>query len=626
MGMSQAKPVHVGNGSTFRVNQVAIPKTNGSLSPAQHILQAHTKYGQLNLVPDAIKQAAAHSGGVIAYPDDHDKQYLCPVSVGGQILYLNFDTGSTDLWVFSTLTPGANTKEYEVYDPRHSGHRANGESWRIRYQDGSGSSGIVFLDTVTIGGVTATNQAVEVATYVSKQFIQDEQIYGLLGLAPRIGGNTCYPRKCIPYFDNISGSLAQQLFTVRLRKGKPGTYDFGYIDRSLYRGSISWVEQDPAWRTSWTFYAGEYSVDGNYYEDAGLSVADTGTTLLLVSNRILEDYYENIPSATVQDGMVVFDCRDHVPDFHLNIGKGVFVVPGSFIAWRRQGNTCVGGIQSNHAALPGLALRPPPVLDNDLLKALPPKANWSTDARVLEVPCHECRVGPSKPLAELPIDYVPRPGETFPKSVLRFNASVVEHDHEDSLILSSGLFYPRPGNCTTLWIDQFVESPCNGSWEYKASPESAFTLQWEHINDDLLGRGIMFNILHLSFGRIASKLVSPEPKIEVGVLIWPNGQILITTDPGLAPTKAAPRDPGCPRRPGHHHHHHHSCHSWFCRIKTFVKDLLRHALGHVLAGLIVATVAFHVWRRAFLRRQEARMNRTFPAAAVASRDAYLEKM
>lgn len=38
-------------------------------------------------------------GEVVATPVVHDSQYLCPVTIGGQTLHLNLDTGSSDLYV-----------------------------------------------------------------------------------------------------------------------------------------------------------------------------------------------------------------------------------------------------------------------------------------------------------------------------------------------------------------------------------------------------------------------------------------------------------------------------------------------------------------------------------------------
>lgn len=42
-------------------------------------------------------QAAASNGSVTATPEQYDSEYLCPVTIGGQTLNLDFDTGSADL-------------------------------------------------------------------------------------------------------------------------------------------------------------------------------------------------------------------------------------------------------------------------------------------------------------------------------------------------------------------------------------------------------------------------------------------------------------------------------------------------------------------------------------------------
>ena len=55
----------------------------------------------------ASKAAGTNDGTVAANPEQYDQAYLEPVSVGGQTLNLDFDTGSSDLYVgrCSQLSP-----------------------------------------------------------------------------------------------------------------------------------------------------------------------------------------------------------------------------------------------------------------------------------------------------------------------------------------------------------------------------------------------------------------------------------------------------------------------------------------------------------------------------------------
>ena len=70
---------------------------NGPMAYAK----AYIKYGKT--MPADL--AAAVSGTVKASPEDaYDSEYLCPVSIGGQTLNLDFDTGSADLYVLSPLS------------------------------------------------------------------------------------------------------------------------------------------------------------------------------------------------------------------------------------------------------------------------------------------------------------------------------------------------------------------------------------------------------------------------------------------------------------------------------------------------------------------------------------------
>jgi hypothetical protein len=260
------------------------------------------------------------------------------------------------------------------------------------------------------------------------------------------------------------------------------------------------------------------------------------------------------------------------------------------------------------------ALRQPPSVDQAIIDALPFKADFGISKRVIEVPCPGCRVGPSKPLSELPLDYEPRPGETFPESVLRVNISIAHDGLIDRLMLNDCSFHPAPSRCTTLWTDQFVKSPC-GTWEYAASPEAAFRLTLHHLDDNILGLGVKLHILQLVIQRLASKLiVGQQPEIAVKMLILPTGQLLIATDPARVPTKGPASHPNCPHHNPHGHHHRNRC----SRYIRLLRALVLHALIPVISGLVVAMAAFCIWRNRFLRRQRSTYSRV--RQEVASKD------
>lgn len=196
--------------------------------PSQ-MMKVYKKFAHVGArAPIDVVRAAQDDGGqqgsVEADPEQYDQAYICPVTVGANTLKLDFDTGSSDLWVFSTLTPSNEVGSHSVYDVSH-GQKEDGETWNISYGDGSGASGVVYADQVVVGGVTATSQAVEAATSVSSEFVQDPSD-GLLGLAFS-SINTVTPNKATTFFDTVLSTLNQALFTADLTSNGPGEYTFG---------------------------------------------------------------------------------------------------------------------------------------------------------------------------------------------------------------------------------------------------------------------------------------------------------------------------------------------------------------------------------------------------------------
>lgn len=84
--------------------------------------------------------------------------------------------------MFSKELPSSETSGHAVYSPSSQSQLLNGYSWSISYGDGSSANGNVYLDYVTVGGVTASSQAVEAAETISSEFQQDPSD-GLMGLA-----------------------------------------------------------------------------------------------------------------------------------------------------------------------------------------------------------------------------------------------------------------------------------------------------------------------------------------------------------------------------------------------------------------------------------------------------------
>jgi aspergillopepsin I len=85
--------------ASFRINQVEAGSSRKVGAVA--LQKAYHKYGKT--APQHVADAAAaQTGEVVANPEQYDSEYLCPVSVGGTTMHLDFDTGSADLYVLDS--------------------------------------------------------------------------------------------------------------------------------------------------------------------------------------------------------------------------------------------------------------------------------------------------------------------------------------------------------------------------------------------------------------------------------------------------------------------------------------------------------------------------------------------
>ncbi|KAJ4391832.1 hypothetical protein N0V93_005452 [Gnomoniopsis smithogilvyi] len=317
---------HVSSGS-FRVEQAAKTRSTARNGLAAYA-KALKKYAHhANNTDEIMSQAAAlvEASSVVTTPVDGDVLYITPVTIGSQTFELDFDTGSSDLWVLGNTLPRRTGFTY--YAPGATATLQSGETWDITFADGSGASGIVYTDTVTVGGSTVTGQVVEFANAVSGFNQAGDAEDGIFGLA----------------FDSINTAL--------LKRGEPGAYTFGAIDTSQFIGSITFTPIDSS-QGFWTFSPDGLTIGTTTFSvpDGLLTgIADTGTTLLLVFDNIAATYYARVAGAQFSNtfGAYIFPCSAALPDFTVDINGYSATVPGEFINFGVvTGNTCFGGIQS----------------------------------------------------------------------------------------------------------------------------------------------------------------------------------------------------------------------------------------------------------------------------------------
>jgi aspergillopepsin I len=247
-----------------------------------------------------------------------------------------------------------------------------GSSWQIKYGDGSGANGRVYLDKVAVGNLVVPNQAVEAAVSVSGTFTRDPNNDGLLGMAfSRL--NTIKPKGQLTWFDNIKPKLASPVFTCSLKRQAVGSYDFGYLDKTKYKGDIIWSPVKGT-RGFWDFQITGFSVNGKQVGGEINAIADTGyvgyaySNFVLTSSRsslwylpakFVEAYYDkaNIPGAAKNPATKLWTvpCATKLPDIVLTIAGKKLTIPGINMNYQKAGTACFAGIQTAAANMPNIA-------------------------------------------------------------------------------------------------------------------------------------------------------------------------------------------------------------------------------------------------------------------------------
>ncbi|KAI8362647.1 rhizopuspepsin II [Blakeslea trispora] len=271
-----------------------------------------------------------------------DVEYYGVVGIGTpeQKFRLDFDTGSSDLWVASTLCSSC-TRQNRYNPNQSSTYKADGRSWSISYGDGSTANGILGTDTVDLGGLKIQGQTIELARTESSSFASGPND-GLLGL----GFDTITTVRGIKTpVDNLisQGLISSPVFGVYLGKasnGGGGEYVFGGYDSSKFSGSLKTVPVNKS-QGYWGINIGGLSAGNTRVASSFSGILDTGTTLLLLTNSVADAVARTYGATANSDGTYLIDCdTSNFSPLVFSINGATFQIPAEDLVFENDGGNC----------------------------------------------------------------------------------------------------------------------------------------------------------------------------------------------------------------------------------------------------------------------------------------------
>lgn len=249
----------------------------------------------------------------------------------------------------NTQLPKGQIDGHTAYDPAKSPTFKNmtGSTFNITYGDDSYAYGEVGTETVNVGGVTVSGQAIGVPSKVSTSLLEDSHSNGLVGLG-FTSLNTVQPKPQKSFFETVASVLDEPVLGASLISDGVGEYEFGTIDRSKFKGELVNATVDSS-SGFWKFESSYYRVgDGKMkeHEHATSTIADTGTSLMLLEQVVVDEYYAQVHGAqfaTSASGYI-YPCNTTLPNLAIAVGpQHLATVPGDLLSFSEVGtNTTTG--------------------------------------------------------------------------------------------------------------------------------------------------------------------------------------------------------------------------------------------------------------------------------------------
>ncbi|KAJ8495865.1 hypothetical protein ONZ51_g1455 [Trametes cubensis] len=265
------------------------------------------------------------------------------IGTPGQPFAMDFDTGSSDLWIPSYTCTSPECKSKHKYNPNNSSTSVRrNDTLNTGYGDGTRVSGSVYSDTVVVAGVEVKDYTFGIAEAMTGQTGVSED--GILGLG--LPGLMTLPSVPILYRAVTEKAMQKYIFAFKLSKNHSELY-LGGTDESLYTGDI---EYHPLMehRGFWQIGNASLSVGSTTVVSDVKTVIDSGTTLIYGPPEDVAKFYESIPGSKIYDtinGFYTFPCDTTPSDVAFSWGgKGWSIDAENFSHGQTEDGQCIGAI------------------------------------------------------------------------------------------------------------------------------------------------------------------------------------------------------------------------------------------------------------------------------------------
>ncbi|KAF7797804.1 hypothetical protein EIP86_009009 [Pleurotus ostreatoroseus] len=330
-------------------------KTHNKYQRALRNLQANTgslpQGFEIKPFRETLTSSKKRATGTVPLTDEEqDLEWAGPVSIGSpaQAFVIDFDTGSSDLWVPSSSCSSCSGKHVYTASKSSTSSKKSG-TFEIEYGDGSTVSGPIYTDTVTVGGLTVSGQYFSPVTTLSDEFT-DDPADGILGLAwPSISnlGQT-------PFFNNAAdkGTASAGVFAFKLASSGSELF-LGGTDSSKFSGSVEAHSIDTStgfWQaTGGKAVAGSKTTSSNFD-----TIIDSGTTIMYGPPSAVKSFYAAISGTGVYDsseGYYYYPC-DSLPTVGFSWGgKTWAITDANFNLGEVSSGRCVGALAGQDLGL-----------------------------------------------------------------------------------------------------------------------------------------------------------------------------------------------------------------------------------------------------------------------------------